>query len=33
MTALILLGATIAYFAVMIPIAILIGKFIKGRDE
>jgi hypothetical protein len=31
-TALIMLGATVAYFAVMIPVAILIGKWIqRGR--
>lgn len=32
MTALIMLGATVVYFAVMIPLAILIGKWIqRGR--
>jgi hypothetical protein len=28
-TALIMLGATVAYFAVTIPLAILIGKWIR----
>jgi hypothetical protein len=32
MTALLMLGATVIYFAVMIPLAILIGKWIqRGR--
>jgi hypothetical protein len=32
MTALIMLGATVVYFAVMIPLTILIGKWIqRGR--
>jgi hypothetical protein len=32
MTALIMLGATVVYFAVAIPLAILIGKWIqRGR--
>jgi len=33
MTALIMLGATVVYFAVMIPLAILIGKWISRRDK
>jgi hypothetical protein len=33
MTALIMLGATAVYFAVTIPLAGLIGKWINRRDK
>jgi hypothetical protein len=32
-TALIMLGATVVYFAITIPLAILIGKWINRRDK
>jgi hypothetical protein len=33
MTALIMIGATVAYFAVTIPLAILIGKWLSMRNK
>jgi hypothetical protein len=32
-TTLIMLGATVAYFAVTIPLAMLIGEWINRRDK
>jgi hypothetical protein len=33
MTALVMIGATVAYFAVTIPLAMLISKWINRRDK
>jgi predicted MFS family arabinose efflux permease len=33
MTALIMIGATVAYFAIAIPLAMWIGKCISRRNE
>lgn len=33
MTALIMLGATVAYFAVTIPLAMWVGKWLSGRNK